>query len=46
MMKGMGGMTGPKSAPTNMTQRQAMMAFVGVVASVDHNRPGRSGWAR
>ena len=25
MMKGMGGMTGPKSAPTNMTQRQAMM---------------------
>ncbi len=25
MMKGMGGMTGPKSPPTNMTERQAMM---------------------
>ena len=25
MMKGMGGMTGPKSPPTDMTQRQAMM---------------------
>jgi len=25
MMKGMGGMTGPKSPPTNMTERQTMM---------------------
>ena len=25
MMKGMGGMTGPKSPPTDMTQRQTMM---------------------
>ena len=25
MMKGMGGMTGPKSPPTSMTERQTMM---------------------
>ena len=25
MMKGMGGMTGPKSPPANMTERQTMM---------------------